>query len=143
MIYINLKFQLPPKPRQSATSQAAAEAAIDITEPDTAESAVWAPADTSQSDHGYALSHDRVKDRFFQAQDRVTQLEKELRNAKDRERRSKKTLRSVMTELKEVNLMNEDLQQKLDLYSGTLYLICHSIMLFSGCTVLPIKSFIL
>uniref|UniRef100_UPI00358E77BA uncharacterized protein isoform X3 n=1 Tax=Myxine glutinosa TaxID=7769 RepID=UPI00358E77BA len=48
---------------------------------------------------------------------RVEQLQRELRNAKDREKRSRKTLESVMSELKEKNFINEELEQKLELYA--------------------------
>lgn len=74
---------------------------------------------TFQQDHGYAVaSNDALKQKLFEAQERVEVLKKQVRNAKDRERRTKKTLKTVLAELKEKNLITQELKTKLDMYSG-------------------------
>ena len=49
---------------------------------------------------------------------RVESLERQRRNAKDRERRAKNTVCSLLEDLREKNLINEELKDKLDSYSG-------------------------
>lgn len=67
-------------------------------------------------DHQYALDPVKVKRKLTEAQEKVVELQRELRNAKDRERRHKKTVKSLLKDLKHKNM----LQQELDLYSGWL-----------------------
>lgn len=45
-------------------------------------------------------------------------LERELRNVKDRERRAKNTVFGLLEDLRGKNLINEELREKLDSYSG-------------------------
>ena len=49
---------------------------------------------------------------------RVDDLERRLHNALQREKRTKLTVLSLVEELKEKNLLTEDLQSRLDAYSG-------------------------
>jgi hypothetical protein len=51
-------------------------------------------------------------------QARVDDLERQLRNASLRETRAKKNLRSALEGLKEKNLLTEDLQSRLAIFSG-------------------------
>lgn len=50
--------------------------------------------------------------------DRVESLEKERRNAKDRERRAKNTVSGLLEDLREKQIINEELKEQLDIYSG-------------------------
>ncbi|XP_049911307.1 uncharacterized protein LOC126396951 [Epinephelus moara] len=58
-----------------------------------------------------------VKQKLTEAQERVDELQRKLRNARDRERRHTKTVKSLLQDLKEKNLLTEELQHKLDSYS--------------------------
>lgn len=66
-------------------------------------------------DHSYALlaSPIDLKARLSEALDRVESLEREKRNAKDRERRTKKVVRALLEDLRQKNLMNEELKSQL------------------------------
>ena len=50
--------------------------------------------------------------------DRVQQLERQLRNATLRETRAKRNLQSALEALRDRNLLTEDLQSRLDIFSG-------------------------
>jgi len=54
----------------------------------------------------------------------VESLEREKRNVKDRERRAKSTVRDVLEDLKGKNLINEDLKERLNFYSGKKKQLC-------------------
>ncbi|XP_058503501.1 THAP domain-containing protein 6-like [Solea solea] len=71
-------------------------------------------------DHFYALptSASDLTARLNQALTRIESLEREMRNAKDRERRAKNTLHGLVEYLRQKNLLNEELKDWLDLYSG-------------------------
>ncbi|XP_077397144.1 THAP domain-containing protein 2-like isoform X1 [Festucalex cinctus] len=70
------------------------------------------------SDHSYSLpSAVLLKKRLDEALARVECLERESRNAKIRESRAKDTVRCLIDELKEKDLINIELQDKLDFYS--------------------------
>lgn len=69
-------------------------------------------------DHQYALDPVKVKKKLTEAQERVEELQRILRNAKDRERRRKKVVKSLLKDLKHKNMLTKELQQELDLYSG-------------------------
>ncbi|KAK9966342.1 hypothetical protein ABG768_003460 [Culter alburnus] len=71
-------------------------------------------------DHSYALpnSPTRLKARLSEALARVESLEREKQNAKTRERRAKKTVKSLLEDLKEKNLINEELNERLGFHSG-------------------------
>lgn len=59
-----------------------------------------------------------LKQKLAEAEGKIQVITKKLRNAKDRERRSKKNLKCAISVLKEKNLINSDLQMKLDQYAG-------------------------
>lgn len=71
-------------------------------------------------DHQYALDPVQVKKKLAEAQERIEELQRELRNSKDRERRLKKTVMFLITELKSKNNLPQDLQPYLDIFSGWL-----------------------
>lgn len=71
-----------------------------------------------EQDHQYALDPVQVKKKLSEAQKRIEELQRDLRNAKDRERRLKKTVKSLIKELKHKNMLTKELQEELDLYSG-------------------------
>ncbi|XP_036956435.1 THAP domain-containing protein 2-like isoform X3 [Acanthopagrus latus] len=70
-----------------------------------------------EQDHQYALDPVQVKKKLSEAQKRIEELQRDLRNAKDRERRLKKTVKSLVKELKHKNMLTKELQEELDLYS--------------------------
>uniref|UniRef100_A0A3B3V942 Si:ch73-130a3.4 n=1 Tax=Poecilia latipinna TaxID=48699 RepID=A0A3B3V942_9TELE len=55
---------------------------------------------------------------LLEALARVESLERERRNAKDREKRAKKTVSGLLEDLRMKKLINEDLKEQIDLYSG-------------------------
>ncbi|KAL2079904.1 hypothetical protein ACEWY4_023697 [Coilia grayii] len=74
---------------------------------------------TGSCDHSYGLSTSPadLKVRLSGALARVASLERQLRNAKVRERRAKNLVCRLVEDLKKKNLMNEELKEKLDLYA--------------------------
>uniref|UniRef100_UPI00358DE09B THAP domain-containing protein 6-like n=1 Tax=Myxine glutinosa TaxID=7769 RepID=UPI00358DE09B len=87
-------FKEPKKLRTTSTSRQAAVVCDQIGSFVEAECDNQGSSASSHSeDHGYALpsSLDNLKDKLMVAEARVEQLQRELRNAKDREKRSKKT----------------------------------------------------
>lgn len=80
----------------------------------------WSLTFFPYQEHSYALdpSPNRVKDRLAQALANMERLQRQLRNAKDRERRCKTTLKSALDDLKERNLITDELHQRLDMYSS-------------------------
>uniref|UniRef100_A0A672IKK3 THAP-type domain-containing protein n=1 Tax=Salarias fasciatus TaxID=181472 RepID=A0A672IKK3_SALFA len=74
---------------------------------------------SSKGDHSYALPTcpGALKARLSKAMAKVESLEREKRNARDRERRAKSTVCGLLEELRAKNLINEELKEKLDLYS--------------------------
>lgn len=78
-------------------------------------------------DHQYALDPVQVKKKLTEAQERVEELQRELRNAKDRERRLKKTVKFLINDLRHKNLLTKDLQQDLDSFCGWLNCITLSV----------------
>lgn len=62
-----------------------------------------------------------MKQKLIEAQTRAEELQRQLNNVNARERRSKKTVQSLLDELKLKNMISEELQLKLDLYSGRFF----------------------
>ncbi|CAN9499467.1 unnamed protein product [Ophioblennius macclurei] len=103
-------------PRTSRTSKKALEPlSLDCPQPVRETE----PSPVPNVDHSYALpsSHDDLKARLKEALDRVESLERENRNAKDRERRAKNTVSSLLEDLKVKNIINEELKEQLDIYA--------------------------
>lgn len=71
-------------------------------------------------DHQYALDPVKAKEKLAVSQENVAKLQRDLRNAKDRERRKKKTVGSLLEDLKNNKMLTEELEQKLNFYSGWL-----------------------
>ncbi|KTF71075.1 hypothetical protein cypCar_00049846, partial [Cyprinus carpio] len=69
--------------------------------------------------HGYALpaSPTALKTRLNEALARVERLEREKKNSMAREKRAKTTVKSRLGDLRENNLINEELKEKLEFYS--------------------------
>lgn len=65
-------------------------------------------------DHQYALDPVQVKKRLNEAREKLEELRRDLRNAKDRERRHKKTVKSLLEDLKHKHMLSEELQHRLD-----------------------------
>uniref|UniRef100_UPI00358EA584 THAP domain-containing protein 6-like n=1 Tax=Myxine glutinosa TaxID=7769 RepID=UPI00358EA584 len=72
--------------------------------------------------HSYAAPNEAVgKVKLRRTEDRVADLELQLKNTKAREKRCKSTLSSIEDELKEHNLMTAELEEKLQAYRGRTY----------------------
>uniref|UniRef100_A0A672H2L9 THAP-type domain-containing protein n=1 Tax=Salarias fasciatus TaxID=181472 RepID=A0A672H2L9_SALFA len=71
-------------------------------------------------DHLYALPScpKALKSKLDAASQMVRKLQREKGNAMARERRAKKNMRALLEELKDKNLINEELKDKLECYSG-------------------------
>uniref|UniRef100_A0A3Q3A2X3 Si:ch73-130a3.4 n=1 Tax=Kryptolebias marmoratus TaxID=37003 RepID=A0A3Q3A2X3_KRYMA len=78
------------------------------------------PQPVPNVDHSYALpsSNEDLRARLREALARVESLERERRNAKDRERRAKNAVSGLLEDLRAKNLINEELKEQLDIYSG-------------------------
>ena len=59
-----------------------------------------------------------LKTRLYEALARVESLEREKKNSMAREKRAKTTLKSLLGDLREKNLINEELKEKLEYYSS-------------------------
>ncbi|KAE8285325.1 THAP domain-containing protein 6 [Larimichthys crocea] len=108
-----------PKPvvtRTSRTSKKAREP-LTLDRPKLVQEAK--PLPLPNVEHCYALpsSHDDLRARLTEALARVESLERERRNAMDRERRAKYTVCSLLHDLMENKLMNEELKEQLEIYS--------------------------
>ncbi|KAM6895787.1 LOW QUALITY PROTEIN: THAP domain-containing protein 6-like [Xenentodon cancila] len=118
--------KVPSTPRLSGTSQqAAAEClrsrsrspvtglgGLDRTE------ALTSVSETD--DHQYAFDPVKAKQKLAEAQEKVEELQRSIRNAKDRERRQRKTMKFLLDELGNKDIVTDDLQQKPDFYTGWL-----------------------
>ncbi|KAG2461587.1 PRDX1 protein, partial [Polypterus senegalus] len=73
-----------------------------------------------QRDHSYTLptSLENLRARLNETLSRVESMEREKKNAKDRERRVKNTVLGLLQNLRENNLINEEQKKRLDLYSA-------------------------
>lgn len=75
------------------------------------------------SDHCYALPScpKAIKAKLDEASAKVRQLRQEKVNALRREKRAKNNTQALLEELKSKNLINEELKDKLECYSGKFY----------------------
>ncbi|XP_048087640.1 THAP domain-containing protein 3-like [Alosa alosa] len=74
------------------------------------------PIDLSEesiSDHDYALDPAKAKQKLAEYQKEVEKLRRQLRNARDRERRHKKTVNSLLKVLKGKNILTKELLKNL------------------------------
>lgn len=74
-------------------------------------------------DHLYALPAcpNAIKAKLKEALATVRRLQQEKSNALARERRAKKNMGALLEELRDKNLINEELKDKLDCYSGKVW----------------------
>ncbi|KAF4100526.1 hypothetical protein G5714_018722 [Onychostoma macrolepis] len=86
---------------------------------DSQETATSSPQPQPNDDHGYAFpaSPTALKTRLNEALARVESLEREKKNSVAREKRAKTTVKSLLGDLREKNLINEELKEKLEFYS--------------------------
>lgn len=63
----------------------------------------------SNIDHHYAIDPDNVKQKLAEAQARVVELQRQLRNARDRERRKDVMVKALLVELKKQNVVTKEL----------------------------------
>ncbi|XP_076605085.1 THAP domain-containing protein 2-like [Chaetodon auriga] len=110
-IFSDPQNKVPNTSRSTKTSQKAAVQSPDV--------CAQLPEDheVSTSDHQYALDPVQVKKKLTEAQERVEELQRVLRNAKDRERRCKKMVKSLLKDLKHKNMLTKEPQQERDFYS--------------------------
>ncbi|XP_077081570.1 THAP domain-containing protein 6-like [Siphateles boraxobius] len=107
------------KGRDTSTSRRA-EKSLSVDSQDSQETATSSPQPQPNDDHGYALpdSPTTLKTRLNEALARVESLEREKKNAMAREKRAKTTVKSLLGDLRKNNLINEELKEKLEFYSG-------------------------
>ncbi|XP_061661090.1 2-oxo-4-hydroxy-4-carboxy-5-ureidoimidazoline decarboxylase isoform X2 [Syngnathoides biaculeatus] len=120
------RFKVPPKKgslkpaatRMSRTSTKAREAL-----PPPAVQSVPAvvppvvPTVVPTVDHAYASTPEELRIKLSEALARVESLEREKRNAKDRERRARNTVSCLLEDLEVKKIMNEELKERLDIYA--------------------------
>lgn len=70
-------------------------------------------------------SPEALKAKLEAALARVRKLEREKSNAFRREKRAKNNMQALLEELKEKNLINEELKDKLERYSGKIKILHH------------------
>ncbi|KAM9323701.1 THAP domain-containing protein 6-like isoform 1-T1 [Pholidichthys leucotaenia] len=105
------------KPRTSRTSQKAAA----VLPPDQLQPTkilkepVRDTATFAKEDHQYAIDPDNVKKRLNEAQVQLQELRRDLRNAKDRERRHKQAVKVLMQDLKSKHMLTEEVKRRLKL----------------------------
>ncbi|XP_024921290.1 THAP domain-containing protein 6-like isoform X2 [Cynoglossus semilaevis] len=110
-------LQRPEKRRTTSTSRRAGDG-LSVASQDVPSSTH--PQPQPNDDHGYALptSPFSLKTRLSEALARVESLERDKKNSMAREKRAKTTVRNLLGDLREKNVINEELKLKLDLYSG-------------------------
>ncbi|CAH2314952.1 THAP domain-containing 6-like [Pelobates cultripes] len=103
--------------RSTSTSRRAEES-LPMASQDSKETATSKPHPTD--DHSYALpaSPTTLKTRLNEALARGESLEREKKNARAREKRAKTTVKSLLGDLRKKHLINEELKEKLEFYSG-------------------------
>eukprot|EP00066_Takifugu_rubripes_P029108 XP_011618374.1 PREDICTED: THAP domain-containing protein 6-like [Takifugu rubripes] len=109
-------FNLPahlPMPVAAGESQPQTNLSEDPCQPVQERDSVPEPG----ADHSYALptSPNDLWSRLGKAMARVESLEREKRNAKERERRARNIIRKLVEDLKGKDLINAELKQQLDL----------------------------
>ncbi|XP_059912266.1 THAP domain-containing protein 6-like [Gadus macrocephalus] len=107
------------KGRAASTSRRADES-LSVASNDSPEMTTSHPQPQPNDDHGYALpaSPTAVKAKVNEHLARVESLAREKKNAMSREKRAKTTVKGLLGDLRENNLINEELSEKLAFYSG-------------------------
>ncbi|XP_077365715.1 2-oxo-4-hydroxy-4-carboxy-5-ureidoimidazoline decarboxylase isoform X2 [Festucalex cinctus] len=101
-------------PRMSQTSQKAREPLP--VEPPKVEPTP-APIPEPTVDHAYASTPNDLRIKLSEALARVDSLEREKRNARDRERRVRNTVSCLLEDLEVKKILNDELKERLDIYS--------------------------
>ncbi|CAL8234633.1 unnamed protein product [Boreogadus saida] len=106
------------KGRATSTSRRADES-LSVGSKDSPELTTSHPQPQPNDDHGYALpaSPTAVKAKINQHLTRLESLEREKKNTISREKRAKTTVKALLGDLREKNLINEELSEKLAFYS--------------------------
>ncbi|XP_062290182.1 THAP domain-containing protein 6-like [Scomber scombrus] len=114
-------LQRPEKGRTTCTSRRSEES-LSVASQDASHTATSHPQPQPNDDHGYALpaSPTSLKAKLNEALARVESLEREKKNAMAREKRAKTTVKSLLGDLREKNLINEELEERLEFYSVSL-----------------------
>ncbi|XP_035990436.1 THAP domain-containing protein 6-like [Fundulus heteroclitus] len=109
-------LQKPVKVRTTLTSRRT-EASHSMVSQDDQET--FTPQPQPNDDHCYALPASRtaLTAKLKEALARVECLEREKKNSMTREKRAKTTIRCLLGDLKEKNLINEELKERLEFYS--------------------------
>ncbi|XP_034031425.1 THAP domain-containing protein 6 [Thalassophryne amazonica] len=111
-------LQRPEEGRTTSTSRSAEES-LSVASQDDPETGTSHPQPQPNDDHDYALpaSPTALKTRLIEALARVESLEREKKNAMAREKRAKTIVESLLGDLKEKSLINEELKERLEFYS--------------------------
>ncbi|XP_052400558.1 THAP domain-containing protein 6 isoform X2 [Carassius gibelio] len=99
--------------RVTSTSRRAEES-LSMASQDSQEMATSSPQPQPNDDHGYALpaSPTALKTRLNEALARVERLEREKKNSIAREKRAKTAVKSLLGDLREKDLINEELKRE-------------------------------
>ncbi|XP_029919572.1 THAP domain-containing protein 2-like [Myripristis murdjan] len=110
------RHQRPETTRTTATSRRAEQSLQADISPNAPEKQ---QQPNVELDHNYSLpcSPAALKAKLSEASARVLSLEKEKRNAQVRERRAKHVINALLTDLREKNLLNKELNERLQSYS--------------------------
>ncbi|XP_056147493.1 THAP domain-containing protein 6-like [Lampris incognitus] len=111
-------LQRPERERTTSTCRRAEES-LSVASQDAPEPAASHPQPQPNDYHAYAFpaSSTALKTRLNEALARVESLEREKKNAMAREKRAKTTVKSLLGDLREKNLINEELNERLEFYS--------------------------
>ena len=77
-------------------------------------------------------SLDEVKAKLIEALATVEYLTRELRNSRIRESRAKKKVTNLLEDLREKNLINEELKERLDSYSSKIEMLLSTLCIYYG-----------
>lgn len=102
-------------------------------------------------DHTYSLpsSPKALKAKFDASMATIRKMKRQRYNALARERRAKKNMQALLEELKAKNLINEELKDKLECYSGKInnddeyFVLCSLLDILVTIQRRPIKSLLL
>ncbi|XP_072234738.1 THAP domain-containing protein 2-like [Leuresthes tenuis] len=69
-------------------------------------------SEKSTSDHQYAFDPVKAKQKLIEAQEKVEELQRSIRNARDRERRQKKTVKFLLDDLKKERMRRREREEE-------------------------------
>ncbi|XP_030219069.1 uncharacterized protein LOC115548498 isoform X3 [Gadus morhua] len=113
------KFPVHLQKGRAASTSRRADESLSVASNDSPEMTTSHPQPQPNDDHGYALpaSPTAVKAKVNEHLARVESLAQEKKNAMSREKRAKTTVKGLLGDLRENNLINEELSEKLAFYS--------------------------